>query len=172
MNRRIALLAGAAAAATAAGVGMSLWRAGTNSNKPTVDIWPMRFDKPGGGELTFAGLRGRPLVLNFWATWCPPCVSELPLLDRFHAEQQARGWQVIGLAVDQRAPVLEFLAKQPVSFAVGLAGLEGVELSRGLGNSAGALPFTVVFNRSGDVSARKLGIIQAQDLQAWVAAAG
>ena len=172
MNRRIALLAGGAVAATAAGAGMSFWRASTNSNKPAVDIWPMRFDMPEGGELVFAALRGRPLVLNFWATWCPPCVSELPLLDRFHAEQQARGWQVIGLAVDQRAPVLEFLAKQPVSFAVGLAGFEGVELSRALGNTAGALPFTVVFNRSGDVSARKLGIIQAQDLQAWMAAIG
>ena len=46
---------------------------------------------PDGGELALAGLRGQPLVLNFWATWCPPCVSEMPLLDRFHREQQPRG---------------------------------------------------------------------------------
>ena len=129
----------------------------------------MQFETPQGGRLELAGLRGRPLLLNFWATWCPPCVGELPLLDRFHLDQRARGWQVVGLAVDNRSPVLEFLGKAPVSFVIGLAGLEGVELSRTLGNSAGALPFTVVFDRAGNVVRRKLGVIQPGDLQHWVA---
>ena len=171
MNRR-ALLIGGASVAVTSGVVLSWWRASTNSDQPVADIWSMRFETPDGGELALAALRGRPLILNFWATWCPPCVRELPLLDRFQKEQQSRGWQVIGLAVDQRAPVLEFLARQPVSFAVGLVGTEGVELSRALGNTAGALPFTVVFDRSGGVLARKLGVIQAPDLQRWAATVG
>ena len=106
--------------------------------------------RPDGGELALGSLRGRPLVLNFWATWCPPCVEEMPMLDRFQREQQRGGWQVVGLAVDSAAPVREFLARHPVGFPIGLAGMQGVELSRALGNTRGALPFSVVFDARGE----------------------
>ncbi len=132
-------------------------------------IWPLRFETPAGGQLALADLRGKPLLLNFWATWCPPCVGELPLLDRFHRAQQARGWQVVGLAVDNLGPVREFLGKRPVGFAIGLAGAEGAELSRAMGNAGGALPFSVVFDRAGQVVQRKLGVIEPDDLARWVA---
>ena len=177
MKRRVALMTGAALAAGAAGVGVALWRARPDAgergvDRPGAQIWPMRFETPQGGQLELAGLRGRPLLLNFWATWCPPCVSELPLLDRFQHEQRSRGWQVVGLAVDNRAPVVDFLGKRPVSFAIGLAGMGGVELSRTLGNTAGALPFTVVFDRAGDLVRRKLGVIDPADLQQWASLLG
>ncbi|MBC7717365.1 MAG: TlpA family protein disulfide reductase, partial [Pseudorhodobacter sp.] len=80
-----------------------------------------------------ADLRGKPLLLNFWATWCPPCVKEMPLLDAFYQTHRARGWQVVGLAVDSPTPVRAFLERVPVSFPIGLAGMEGSELSRALG---------------------------------------
>ncbi|MEP6874506.1 MAG: TlpA disulfide reductase family protein [Burkholderiales bacterium] len=169
MNRRLALLGGAAAAAGAAGAGVASWRTRVNAADDAATIWPMRFETPTGGQLSFADLRGKPLLLNFWATWCPPCISELPLLDQFHREHQARGWQVVGLAVDNRVPVSEFLGKRPVGFAIGLAGLEGVDLARTMGNTAGALPFTVVFDRAGGVKERKLGAIQSADLTRWLA---
>lgn len=168
MNRRRALLGGTALAAAAAGAGVAWWRTHAGGAGDGAAIWPMRFDQPNGGNLSLADLRGKPLLLNFWATWCPPCVSELPLIDRFYRDQQARGWQVVGLAVDNLAPVREFLAKRPVSFAVGLAGIEGVALSRSLGNAGGALPFSVVFDRAGGIAQRKLGVIQPEDLQRWV----
>jgi nitrilase len=72
------------------------------------------------------------------------------MLDRFHHDQQARGWQVVGLAVDNEAPVRKFLAQHPVGFLVGLAGFEGVSLSRALGNAGGGLPYSVVFNANGE----------------------
>ena len=168
MNRRLALMTGAAVVAGAAGAGAALWRARRGDSGEAAALWPMRFDQPGGGALSLDSLRGKPLLVNFWATWCPPCVSELPLLDRFHRDQQARGWQVVGLAVDNIAPVREFLAKRPVQFPVGLAGLEGVALSKSLGNAGGALPFSVIFDRSGQLVERKLGVIQPEDLQRWV----
>ena len=107
-------------------------------------------------------------MLNFWATWCPPCVSEMPLLDKFQADTASQGWQVAGLAVDNLAPVNEFLAKRPVHYAIGLAGTGGIDLARSLGNSGGALPFSVVFDRQGRPVQHKLGQIADSDLQAWV----
>lgn len=172
MNRRLALMAGAAAAAGAAGAGVAWWRLRPGATGDGAEIWPLQFETPAGGQLALADLRGKPLLLNFWATWCPPCVSELPLLDSFQREQQAHGWRVVGLAVDNLAPVREFLGKHPVGFAIGLAGVEGVALSRTMGNTGGALPFTVVFDRAGQVVQRKLGAIAPDDLAHWVTSLG
>ncbi len=172
MRRRTAWLAGMAVAAGGAGLGAALWRARPAGSRAMAPIWAMRFDTPSGGSLSLATLRGRPLLLNFWATWCPPCVRELPLLDRFEQAQRVGGWQVVGLAVDERAPVVDFLRKSPVGFAIGLAGLDGVALSRTLGNATGALPFSVVFDRTGEAVQRKLGAIETDDLTRWVGLIG
>ena len=91
------------------------------------------------------------------------------IADRFHRYQQARGWQVVGLAVDNDAPVRQFLVQHPVGFPVGLAGFEGVSLSRALGNAGGGLPFSVVFNAAGMVEHQKLGAISPDDLARWAA---
>ena len=173
MNRRTAWLAGlAAAAAGASGIGAALWRSRSDAAGIAARIWPMRFATPRGGELVMADLRGHPLLLNFWATWCAPCVSELPMLDRFQQQQRVRGWEVVGLAVDNLEPVVEFLDRRPVGFAIGLAGFGGVELARTLGNDVGALPYTLVLDRAGRVVDRKRGAIRSEDLQRWVTALG
>ena len=166
MNRRL-LTAGAAVAAAALGAGVWRWRTGNSG--PEQAVWRLRLQRPQGSELVMAELRGHPLLLNFWATWCPPCVRELPLLDRFQREQRARGWKVVALAVDELAPVLEFLRRQPVELDIGMAGLDGLDLARSLGNSGGGLPFTVVFDRNGTVVQRKLGSIEAENLAQWAA---
>ena len=175
MNRRTVLLAAVAAVAAASGAGLALWRTRTGVPKVTgteAALWAMQFEQPAGGRLSLSAYRGRPLLLNFWATWCPPCVAELPLLDRFHREQPVGGWQVAGLAVDNLAPVRGFLAKRPVGFAIGLAGIDGIELARTLGNRGGGLPFTAVFDRSGQLVKRKLGVIEPSELQSWVRSMG
>ena len=169
MNRRQHLaLAGAGVAAAAAGLGWALWRS-PPTDPALAELWGLRFDRPEGGELSLAALRGQALVINFWATWCPPCIKELPEFDKLHRAQASRGVQVLGLAVDGPTAVRQFLVRQPVAFPVGLAGFEGTDLSRRLGNSGGGLPFTVVIDRDGRIRHRKLGPTEFNELSGWVA---
>ena len=123
-----------------------------------------------GSTAKISDFDGRPLLINFWATWCPPCVKEMPLLDQFHREQASRGWRVLGLAVDSPSPVRSFLARQPVGFAIGMAGMDGVALARSLGNKGGQLPYTVVFDTRGQLRERHLGAVESPQLAGWAQA--
>ena len=169
------LLGGVAVAAVLAGGALSWWRQraapADGSNPPLAALWQQRLDRPEGGELVFAELRGKPLLINFWATWCAPCIREMPQIDRFHREFGPRGWQVVGLAIDGPTPVREFLQRVPVGFAIGLAGLSGTEWVRALGNAQGGLPFTVLIGADGRILQRKLGETHFDELAAWARAA-
>lgn len=166
---RRALLLGAGVLAAGLGVGLQVWRQPAGPPDAVEGLWASSFDTPAGGRLVMQGLRGRPVLLNFWATWCPPCVEELPLLDHFARLQPAGGLQVVGLAVDQPTAVRQFLVRAPVGFPMGLAAGEGMNLGRRLGNSTGGLPFTLVLNRMGEVVDRKMGALSSGDLERWAA---
>lgn len=168
-TRRNLLFAGTAVVAAAAGAGWSWLRTHTPRPEKWVDdgLWDLRFAKVDGSELEMSSFRGKNLVINFWATWCPPCVKEMPQLDRFHTEYGQRDWQVVGLAIDSPTPVRQFLAKVPVSFAIGLAGLDGTHLSRTFGNDKGALPFSVVLDARGQVRHTRLGETSYEELVQW-----
>jgi thiol-disulfide isomerase/thioredoxin len=169
-RRRHLVIAGVGIAAAAAGAGVAFWQREPESLGDAAGLWDQTFDTPTGQRLAMAPLRGKPLLVNFWATWCPPCVEELPLLDRFAREHAANGWQVVGLAIDQPSAVRKFLAATPVAFPIGLAGLDGTDLGRSLGNTAGGLPFTVVLRADGKVRERRMGKVAAGDLLRWAAA--
>lgn len=166
---RRGLLAAVGAGAAAGGAGWSWWRSRPEqaSVLDEAAFWSLSFARPQGGELHMAEQRGRALLLNFWATWCPPCIKELPGLDRFHRAHGAR-LQVVGLAVDALAPVQEFLKRSPVGFAIGMAGMEGIDLARRLGNSAGVLPYTALFDARGRLLQQKIGETSYDELDAWV----
>ena len=174
MDRRNLLYISGAGAAGLAGVGAAWFKhepqkLTTGQMTEVQDaLWAMNFDTPDGQPQPMSSFRGKPLLLNFWATWCPPCVEELPRLDAFYQDQKARGWQVLGLAVDQPSAVRKWLQAKPLSFAVGMAGLGGTELSKSLGNMAGSLPFTAVFGVSGAMLHRKIGKVTEEDFVRWV----
>ena len=167
--RRRWLQAAVAGAAAAAGAGVAWWKLQPHDPAPGAEeaLWGLRFDRPEGGVLELGAFAGKPLLLNFWATWCPPCVEELPMLNAFYRDHAAQGWQVLGLAIDQPSAVRKFLERLPLAFPVGLAGLGGSDLGRSLGNLTGGLPFTVVLGADGRILHRKMGQVTAADLQRW-----
>jgi thiol-disulfide isomerase/thioredoxin len=133
---------------------------------------PGRIVTTDGRVLTPADWQGRPLVLNFWAPWCGPCVKEMPELDRFakaQAAMGAKGALVVGLAIDEEAAVTRFLAAHPVSFPISILGFPGLAQVRALGNDPNvALPFTAVFGADGTLSHRKFGPTDVDELGRWV----
>lgn len=181
MNRRNMLYGSAAAIAGIAGATMAWWKfqphqvdaspAGTGvvgkAGSASDAFWSLSFDTPDGKNLSMSSFRGKLLLVNFWATWCPPCVEELPLLDYFYQENRDKNLQIVGLAVDQPSAVRTWLQSKPLHFPVGMAGLGGTELSKSLGNIAGSLPFTAVFSASGELLHRKIGKVLPEDLAQW-----
>lgn len=168
-RRRVLGMAAAAVVAASAGAGFAWWRHTPTAvlSEAEAAFWATALTDPQGNPLDLGTFRGRPLLVNFWATWCPPCVEELPMLNAFHQANAARGWQVVGLAVDQPKAVQSFMQRLPLVFPVGMAGMGGVELSRQLGNPNGGLPFTVVFDGSGRVQHQKIGKVSLSDLENW-----
>ena len=175
-NRRL-LLGSVAGLAALAGIGLAVWHAadpasaagkvGKADRDGLAALWALRVAQPQGGELDLASLRGKPLLINFWATWCAPCLREMPELDRFHREFSPRGWQVLGLAIDGPTPVREFLARVKIGFPIGLAGLDGTDLVHSLGNPQGGLPFSVMISATGQLLHRKVGATSFEELAGW-----
>ena len=166
MKRRL-LIAGTVAAAAGAGAGVA-WRL---TRPPELDageqaFWATRLEAPAGGELALASWRGRPLLVNFWATWCAPCIEEMPELDRFARGQP--GLSVLGVAVDRADAVRRFLADRPVGYAVGIAGFGGARLAQALGNPGSGLPFTVLMDADGRRVRHKLGPVDETELRGWI----
>jgi thiol-disulfide isomerase/thioredoxin len=133
-------------------------------------FWQLSYARPDGQVLSLSSFKGKPLVINFWATWCPPCVKELPLLDQFAKQMAPQGWRVLGLASDQLAAVQQFLQQAPVGFDVAMSDADGINLAKQLGNTSGGLPFSVVIDAQGRVRTRKMGAIREADFSQWVSA--
>ena len=175
-SRRTTLVAGLGVAAAAGLLGWGArawlqrggwWGAAGLSDEANLALWSASFEQPDGQTLAMSSLKGRPLVLNFWATWCQPCIAEMPLLDAYFKQNAAKGVQVLGLAIDQPSAVRHFLTLRPVSYPLGLAGLLGPQLSKDLGDEQGGLPFTLVLGANGGLLHRHLGRLHEADVAAW-----
>jgi thiol-disulfide isomerase/thioredoxin len=170
MRRRHWLTAGVAAAAGLAGawVAWQKYQPQDVLDEVAQNFWNQEFEKPEGGTLRLQEFRGKPLLVNFWATWCPPCIEELPLIDAFYKQNSSKSFQVIGLAVDQPSQVRRYLTQKPLQFPNGLAGFVGTELGKSLGNEAGVLPYSVLFDAKGSLLMKKAGKLDQKDLDSWL----
>ena len=105
------------------------------------------------------------LVLNFWATWCPPCREEMPIFSKLQEEFAQQDVQFIGVAIDDREAVQEFIDSYGIDFTILLGDTQAAALSERLGNRFSALPFTVIVDKGGEIKLRHAGGIKEEQLR-------
>ncbi len=156
------------AALGAFGLGTTAWHLQSTrspSREALETLMQHTFDTPDGGQLVLASLRGQALIVNFWATWCAPCREEIPLLSRLQAARSANDLQVVGIAIDGIDRVRQYDRDTPLGYRIGVAGVGLITLLKALGDEQGALPFSLVFDRRGQLRGQRLGIWSAADLE-------
>jgi len=110
---------------------------------------------------------GRALLINVWASWCGPCVEEMPELERFARSQGSDGVQVLGLALDTAEGVRGFLARVPVGYDLVLDTPGPRDASVWLGNRKGVLPYTVLVGADGRIVKQKVGPFRHGEISDW-----
>lgn len=120
-----------------------------------------------GGTLTLAQFRGRPLLVNVWASWCEPCVREMPELDRLARAQPADGLQVLGIALDRPEDVRAFLQRIPIAYPIALETPGPADASVRLGDTQGLLPYSVLIDANGRIVRQKLGPFAPGEAERW-----
>ncbi|WP_254459426.1 TlpA family protein disulfide reductase [Xanthomonas sacchari] len=187
MNAGAARLLAVAAVAAVLGVAAAHWwerRApGMATAVPATasgrDAAPVATARPGdpapalrlptldGGQLTLAQFRGRPLLVNVWASWCEPCVREMPELDRLARAQADGGVQVLGIALDRAEDVRAFLQQVPIGYPIALETPGPADASVRLGDTQGLLPYSVLIDADGRIVKQKLGPFAPGEVETW-----
>lgn len=108
--------------------------------------------------------QGKILIINFWATWCPPCLSEIPEFIDIQALYADKNVQFVGIAVDEKQAVLDYNALTKINYPVLIAGDAGIEISKAWGNAISSVPFTVIVNPQGQIIHRQLGELSQKQL--------
>jgi len=123
----------------------------------------------GGKPRSLSEWDGKALVINFWATWCAPCRREIPMLNALARENRDRGVEVIGIAVDFREDVLQYLQKMPIEYTVLIGEQEGMDAARAFGMDTIGLPFTAFTDSRGRIATIQVGELQRPQADAILA---
>lgn len=168
MNRRQwMMIGGISVLALVAGIFSSHWisQTGLASDPSIKAFFANPWKTPDGKSANIDDWRGKVLVVNFWASWCPPCVEEMPTLDKIAQEYASKNVLIVGIGIDSPSNIRQFLEKTPVSYPIMIGGLDGSALAKQMGNAQGALPFTVIINAKGKSVFTKLGKISEEELK-------
>lgn len=131
-------------------------------------IFAATFPDLTGKPQALAQWRGKVVVLNFWATWCPPCRLEMPGFMHLQDKLGGRGLIFLGIALDDPAKVRAFATENAVNYPLFLGADDAMELSRAIGNDSGGLPFSVLLDRQGKIVAAKVGGWEERKLEALI----
>lgn len=139
---------------------------------PAANLYAQTLNDLEGKPQALAQWKGKPLLVNFWATWCGPCVREMPELAHLAAEDGGKRFNVIGIGIDSPTNMSEFAAKMKIAYPLYVGGMGGTELSRDFGNTNGGLPYTVLLGADGQVIKTYLGELKFDQLRADLAQLG
>ena len=174
MNRRqMGIITGMSLVGLAAGLITASWiyRDGTASEESVAALLANSWTKPDNTVVNTTEWQNRVLVVNFWASWCPPCVEEMPALSDLQDEFASKNVLFVGIGIDTPSNIRQFLETTLVSYPIVMGGLQGSKIGKALGNTQGALPYTVVINAKGKVANTKLGKINEDELRKQIKAA-
>lgn len=163
MDRREFMRATAALASVGA---VSLSTGVEASLLPANPVFGRTFTNLRDQTVAMSDYRGQPILMNFWASWCAPCVREMPFLESLHHDHP--DLVVLGMAVDTKANVQRFLQKLHISYPILLTGTDGIGLMRDLGNKMGGLPFTVLFGTQGRIRDTLMGELKPDAADRWI----
>ncbi len=168
MTRRLrhwALLGAAGAVASALGLGFALW----DRTPPDASaLLALSLPDTNGKSQSLGQWRGKVLVVNYWATWCGPCREEMPEFVRAQRDLGPKGLQIVGIAIDQPAKVIEFAKELGLNYPALIGSYDAIDIAKPLGNRLAALPFTVVLDRTGQVAHTQLGPLKPEQLRTIV----
>jgi thiol-disulfide isomerase/thioredoxin len=136
----------------------------------STNLYAQTLNDLSGKPQALAQWKGKPLLVNFWATWCGPCVQEMPELSSLANEEGGKRFNVIGVGIDAPTAMSEFATKHNIKYPLYVGGMGGTELSRAFGNTNGGLPFTVLIGADGQVKKTYLGKLKFDELKADLAA--
>jgi thiol-disulfide isomerase/thioredoxin len=108
--------------------------------------------------------QGKVRIINFWATWCPPCIKEIPEFVALQEQYANKGLQFIGVAVDDEESVTAYLAKMKINYPILIGDIEGIALAHQLGNSVDAVPYTLVVDKQGKIIHQHRGGISKEQI--------
>ncbi len=109
--------------------------------------------------------QGKIRIINFWATWCPPCLKEIPSFIALQNEYAEKNLQFIGIAIDDRQLVEDYLAFSEINYPILMAELEGAQIAKQLGNTVNAIPYTVIVNQQNQIIFRQPGELSQQKIR-------
>jgi len=173
MPRRTVLitLALAAVLALAAGGVLSWRRSAPPDSGPdpaAMSLFALKLPDADGVERPLKAWQGKLLIVNFWATWCTPCVEEMPALQQFADEYAPRNVAVIGIGVDDADKIRDFRRQHQLRIPLFAAGFDGMQIAQQLGNPQPVLPYTAVITPGGRVVEEHSGRVEQPELRRWV----
>lgn len=137
---------------------------------PATNLFAQTLNDEAGKPQALSQWKGKPLLVNFWAPWCAPCVKEMPELSTLSGELKAKGIQFIGIGVDTPTNIAEFTGKYKVTYPIYIGGMSATDMARAFGNANGSLPYTVLIGADGKVAKTYLGILHFDELRKDLAA--
>jgi peroxiredoxin len=170
--RRVILIALAFIVAIAIGAG-AVWNWQRSAHAAAASpaatwLYDVKLPDADGVEHPLKAYQGTLLVVNFWATWCTPCIDEMPELQQFADQFAQRNVAVIGIGVDDADRIRDFRQQHSLRLPLLAAGFDGMDLARRLGNPEPVLPYTALISPDGRILEEHSGRIQPTELWRWV----